>query len=287
MQALINGFVNGLAIALLAIAFNAVYLPTHVFAIAIGGIYAAVPFITWQILRWAPHWPAAVFTGLVIGMAMSALMELLNHWPLERRRASGSVHLLTSIGISIVIVSAIVLIWGNDTKTFRQEAGAVFFWHGILIADSQLLIVLVSLSVLLLFHLWLRYSSLGLLFRALADNPVALALQGYNIRRLRLLAFAMSGVLCSVSSLLVAYDVGFDPHVGLSAVLLAIVAVIVGGRTLLIGPVLGGVILGCLRGQVIWYLSAPWQEAVTFAILVLFLFLRPQGIAARRESVLA
>ena len=95
----------------------------------------------------------------------------------------------------------------------------------------------------------LKYSQLGLEFRALADNAKEFALRGYNVNRLRLLAFGLSGLLGAVSSLLVAYDIGFDPNGGLNAVLLAVVAVIIGGRQSFLGPILGGILLGVIRSE--------------------------------------
>jgi branched-chain amino acid transport system permease protein len=122
-------------------------------------------------------------------------------------------------------------------------------------------------------------------FRALADNPTQLALFGYNIRRLRFLAFGIAGLLAATSSLLVAFDLGFDPHGGLNALLLAIVAVIIGGRESLFGPVLAGFLLGVMRAQIVWYGSARWQDTVTYLLLVLFLFLRPQGLIGKKNRL--
>jgi branched-chain amino acid transport system permease protein len=116
----------------------------------------------------------------------------------------------------------------------------------------------------------------------MADNPVQLALHGHNIRRLRLLAFAIAGFLATISALAVANDVGFDPHGGLPVLLLAIVAMIIGGNTSFLAPVLGGLLLGITRAFVVWFLSARWQDAVVFLLLALFLLFRPHGILGRK-----
>jgi len=96
------------------------------------------------------------------------------------------------------------------------------------------------------------------------------------------MAFGISGIFCSGSALLVSYDIGFDPHGGLIALLLAVVAVIIGGRQSFMGPVMGGILLGLVRSEVVWFLSARWQEAITFLLLALFLFVRPNGIFGRK-----
>jgi branched-chain amino acid transport system permease protein len=139
-----------------------------------------------------------------------------------------------------------------------------------------------SIILIAAFYCWLRFSNLGLQFRAMADNPIQLALHGYNIRRLRLFAFAMAGFLAAVSALVVANDVGFDPHGGLPVLLLAIVAVIIGGNTSFLAPVLGGLLLGIIRAAAVWHLSSRWQDAVAFLLLAFFLLFRPHGILGRR-----
>ncbi len=110
-------------------------------------------------------------------------------------------------------------------------------------------------------------------------------LYGYDIRKLRLLAFTLSGLLAGIASLLTAYDVGFDPHGGLHALLLGVVAVIVGGRGTWWGPVVAGLVLGLLRAFIVWEFSARWQDAATFALLVIILFLRPQGLLGRKARL--
>jgi branched-chain amino acid transport system permease protein len=151
--------------------------------------------------------------------------------------------------------------------------------------DAQLLAAGISVLTLTCFYAWLLFSNLGIQFRALADNSDELALRGYNIRRLRLLAFGVSGLLGAESALLTAYDVGFDPQVGLSTLLLAVVAVIIGGRQSFVGPAVGGILLGVVRSEVVWFLSARWQEAVTFGLLALFLYVRPNGLFGRKTRL--
>ncbi|MEM8556309.1 MAG: branched-chain amino acid ABC transporter permease [Bacteroidota bacterium] len=282
MQILANGIISGLTISVLAMAFSVVYLPTRVFHIALGGIYAAVPFVAWTALR--DGWPgfAAVLLAVSLAVGLSLACEQFNHARLERNQAPEGAHLIASLGIYIVLVQIVALIWGSEPKVLRQGVDQVFTAGGLILSRAQLVAGGGALVALALFFVWLRYSLLGLQFRALADNPRALALQGYNIRQLRLLAFGVSGLLGATAALLVAYDVGFDPHGGLPALLLAIVAVIIGGRQSFLGPMLGGLLLGVVRSQVVWFLSARWQAAVTFALLALFLYVRPHGLVGRK-----
>jgi branched-chain amino acid transport system permease protein len=285
VQIVANGLIQGLLIAVLALGFMSVYLPTRVFFIGLAGVYTASPFLVWQIRSSGGPWWIALTAAGATACLLALACELLNHRRLERRGASSGTHLISSLGIFIVIVQVIALIWGNETKTIRTGIDTVYRFAGVTLTRSQALGGAVSLGCLAGYYLWLRFSKLGLQFRALADNPVQLALYGYNTDRLRLLAFAIAGILAAVGGVLTAYDVGFDPHTGLHAVLLAVVAVIVGGRSSFMAPIVGGILVGLLRAQVSWHWSARWQEAATFLVVVLVLFLRPQGLLGQSSRL--
>lgn len=281
MQVFCNGIISGLTIGLLAMAFNVVYLPTRVFHVALGAVYSGAPFVAWQILIWTGSWPLAVVLALSSGTLVSLACEAFNHARLERNGGGSGAHLISSLGIYIVMVQALALTWGNNTKFLRTGVDSFVNAGQITLTHAQLLAGAVSLLLLALFYGWLRLTNIGLQLRALADNPGQLALYGYNTRRLRLLAFGIAGLLTPACSLLVAYDIGFDPNAGLVTLLLAIVAVIVGGRDTWLGPVLGGIVLGLIRSEAVWFISARWQDAVTYALLALFLFFRPSGLLRR------
>jgi len=285
MQILINGLVSGSAIALLALGFQAVYLPTRVFFIGLAGIYSATPFVAHAVLKaGGPPWLAAL-VAIVSAMILSLLCEWANHAPLARRRASDGAQLIASLGIYIVLVQVIAMIWGNDTKTLRRGLDSVTHFQGTIVTGAQWITLGTAAVLIGGFAVFLMRSNIGLRLRALADNPTMFALYGYNIDRHRLLAFALCGFFAGASSLVTAYDIGFDPHTGLHTVLLAIVAVIIGGQGSFAGPVLGALLLGLLRAQVVWHLSARWQEAATFALLAAFLLLRPQGLLGKKTRL--
>lgn len=285
MQILINGVVSGSAIAILAIAFQAVYLPTRVFFVGLAGVYAIAPFLALTIRSHGGGWWAAVAAALLGGIGISLLCEWANHARLARRRASEGAHLIASLGIYIVLVQVIAMVWGNDTKTLRTGLDVTTRFGGAVVTGAQWLTLGAASVLLVAFAVLLMRSDLGLRLRALADNPVQFALFGYNVDRHRLLAFSLAGFFSAASSLTTAYDIGFDAHTGLHTLLLAVVAVIIGGRGTFAGPVIGALLLGILRAQVVWHWSARWQEAATFALLALFLLIRPQGILGHEKRL--
>jgi branched-chain amino acid transport system permease protein len=278
MQILVNGFIEGLLIAMMAMGFCLVYNSTGVLHIAQVAVYAIAPFILMSLLNAGCNIPMAVTIAIAVSIVLSLLIEKFNHWPLYEKGTSTQGHFISSLGIYIIVVQIIAILWGNDTKVLQKEIDAVYNIFNVVLTRSQLLGAVVSI-------LWLKKSDSGIKFMALADNPIQLSLMGYDISKMRLLAFAMSGIFTALASLLKALDVGFDPYSGFKIVLLAVIATIIGGKGSFAGPVIGGIALGIIRSQVVWYTSAKWEDAVSFLILVLFLFFRPQGLLGEKGRI--
>jgi branched-chain amino acid transport system permease protein len=285
MQILLNGLISGSAIALLAVAFQMVYLPTRVFFIGLAGIYSLSPFLVFAAAKAGLPHAVGIILAVVASVLVAVACEWLSHARLARKGASDGAHLIASLGIYIVLVQVIAILWGNDTKTLRAGLDSTVHLAGSILTGSQLIMAVVTTALLLGVWAMLRASNIGLRLRALADNPTQFALFGYNVDAHRLVAFAFAGAFASASSLLTAYDIGFDPYTSLHAVLLAVVAVIIGGRHSFVGPAIGGLLLGLVRAQVVWHLSARWQEAVTFGVLALFLLVRPHGLFGQKTRI--
>lgn len=285
MQTFLNGIISGASVALLAVAFQVVYLPTRVFFIGLAGIYSCAPFLAYAVITHGGGWFLAAGLSVLVSVGLSILCEWGSHGRLAKRQASDTTHLVASLGTYIVLVQFVAIIWGNDNKTLRSSSDVVTRWSGLVITGAQWANLLVAVVLLGGFGLFLMRSSFGLRLRALAENPVQFALFGYNVNHHRLLAFGLAGLFGAASALVAAYDVGFDPYAGLHAVLLAVVAVMIGGQGSFLGSILGAALLGLLRAQVVWYWSARWQEAVTFGLLALVLLLRPQGLLGQKSRL--
>lgn len=282
MQILVNGFLQGVLFGAIGVAFALVYRTTKVFHIALGGCLALAPYLALAALDAGfPVWLAALIAVASVAL-IGIMIEETIHWPLSQKRAPTEVNLIASLGVYLTIVQCIALIWGNETRVMSAGVDATWLIGGITLAYAQTLGSALALGATLVLFVWLNRANRGVELRALADNPVLVALMGRNVRALRRWVFGLSAALASIASLAVAWDVGFDPHVGLKAVLLGMVAMIIGGTGSYVGPFIGGVLLGVLRAEVVWFGSARWEEAVTFTLLGLFLFFRPQGIFARR-----
>ena len=285
MQVFVNGAISGLEIAVLGLAFQLVYLPTKVFHIALGALYSAAPFLAWEAMQQGVPPVPAIFLGIFGTFLLSVAMEAFNHGRIAGRQGSFAAHFVSSLGLYIIVVQFVAVLWGNEPKVLRSGIDAVTFVGPVVVTHSEWWTIGGCGLMIVVFFIWLRFTSVGLQFRGLADNPSELALRGYNVRQLRYVAFGISGAMIGVVSILGARDAGFWSHGGLSILLLAIVAAIIGGRFSFFGAVIGGFLLGLVRSEVEWYIEAKWIDAATFALLVMFLLFRPAGIITRRARL--
>lgn len=278
LQSLLNGTIQGLLFAVLGIAFSLVYSTTRVFHIALGATFSLVPYLLLGSLHSGFHWALGGLFALLVAAALGIGAEEFIHWPLVRRRAPDEVHFISSLGAFLLIGPITVLIWGNDPKVFRTGIDAIFEFDGLRVTGGQAIGVVVASVGLAGTFAWLRWTEVGLQFRALASNPLLLSILGRDIRGLRRAVFGLSGGLVAAVALAIGRDVGFDPNTGMKSVLVGVAATIVGGRGSFAGAAIAGVLLGILRAQIVWHFSARWEEAATFLVLAAFLLAVPGGL---------
>lgn len=283
-QFLLNGLISGILYSLLAIGFSLVYNTTKVFHIAAAAIYvfAAFMFYLFSAVLGLPLWVAALI-ATVLTMGLSWLSEWAVYRPLKRRKSSNSVAMIASIGMMTVIVNLLALFFGNETKVVDNTIHDSLVLVDIIITMPQLLQFVVGIIFIVAFLVFIGNTSWGLRFRALSANSVLYETLGYNTASLRSMAFLTSGAFIGVASCLSAYDTGLDVHMGMNVFVNALVAMIIGGVGRFGTCVVGGITLGVLQELTVYWFSSNWQNAVTFLLLLILLFLRPQGIAGYKQ----
>lgn len=288
LQTMANGIVAGMLYAVLGVSFSLVYSTSRVFFIGLGGICTLAPYIALAVIKMNLPNPVAALSSILVCGGLAVLCEILVHWPLQLKKAPTEVHFIASLGVFICLGQVAVMIWGNDVQVLRAGIGRVLQIGSLRLAYSQILGFCASAVSLFVVLLWLRNTSAGLRFRALASNTALLSTLGHNVRAIRIGVFALSGGLASVVALCLGVDIGFDPHSGMRAVLIGLTAAVVGGRNSFGGAVAAGLALGVIRAQVVWHTSARWEDVATFGLLAVCLLTVPGGIKSlvhRRQRV--
>jgi branched-chain amino acid transport system permease protein len=181
--------------------------------------------------------------------------------------------------VFIFVQNLIQLIYGAQILSIRT--GPVKVGHsvfGAIITDIQILILVVSL--ILSGGLWpyVKYTKLGKAIWAVADDPLAAGVVGIYSEKIIAAAFAIGSMLAGAAGVLIAYETNLEPTIGMNAILKSIIASTIGGIRSIPGAMLGGFFLGLAENLGIWKIQAGWKDCIAFAILIIFLLIRPGGI---------
>ena len=284
LQFIANGLVMGSIYALVALGFALIYNTTRIFHIAYAVLYMFSPYMFLSLYNYigCPFYVAFI-VSIFLTVLLSLAIEQFVYQPLNRINSSLNIVMISSIGVMIVVINAIALFYGNETKIINNNISQTVSLNAIILTDIQLWQFGVSLAIIGLFFLFLKYTKFGIRTRAIRDNDTLSRVFTINVKKIRLILFALSAFFVAVAGNLVAYDVGMDPYVGMPILLTAVVALIVGGVGNFAAPVLGGFIIGMMQSITVLISSARWQDAVIFTLLIIFLMFRPQGILGEKQ----
>jgi branched-chain amino acid transport system permease protein len=291
VQFLINALSLGGQYALMALGLSLVYsiLDLTNFAygelIMIGGYTL---YIVGTLLFPEIAWLIIALAAILMATVSSLLLERVAFRPV--RHATGETMLITSFAVSTFLQTCVILFISPRTRPVRTPA---FFTQmvevqGMLISLSDLLCLLISLALLALLTIFMRRSILGSALRSAAEDFTMTRLLGIRANTVIALAFAISGALAGVVSLFWVGKYGsVVPAIGLTPVIMAFIATVLGGLGSLTGAVAGGYLLGFIIMSLNVLLPLDlmrFRQVLVFAVVILILVFRPHGLIARTKE---
>ncbi len=123
-----------------------------------------------------------------------------------------------------------------------------------------------------------KFTIFGKAIKAISDDEEVARIIGINTNKIIGYVFFIGSAIAGLSGILMGFDTGIEPTMGMSLLLKGVIASIIGGVGNIYGGVLGAFLLGFVENFGIWKISGEWKDAIAFAILILFLLFRPQGI---------
>ena len=280
---LLNGLTTGSVYALIALGYTMIYGILGLINFAQGEIYMCGAFVAVLLLATGK---VNFFVAFAAGMGAAALLGLL----LERvafRPLRGShplVPLISAIGASIFLQSLALILFGPNDRPFpiQFEFRAVTV-AGIPISTIQGTILLSALGFMVLLVLFVRFTKYGKAIQACALDRDTARLMGIPVDRMVALTFIIGSALSGAAGIMMAiYYNSTYPRMGLLPGLKAFSAAIRGGVGSLPGAIFGGLLLGVAENLGAAYLSSGYRDGIAFAILILVLLLRPQGLLKGR-----
>jgi branched-chain amino acid transport system permease protein len=280
----VSGVLTGLVYGLMALGLSVIFGVVRVVNFAHGEMMTIAMYIAVFLFAAYGLDPLVMMVPIaavlfVFGYLMQ--MSLIN--PFIARPEHSQFMLL--LAVAIIIVNALLIAFGPDARSVQTGYAFDSYAIGPLIVDATKLYagaaaILVAAALFAFF----RYAPTGKAIRACADNYTGALVVGLDVKRLYALSFGLGAACVGAAGSIIVLIVDVTPPLGPAYTLLAFVIVITGGLGSMPGALLGGVLIGLTEAMAGLFFTPSAKSMFAFAILVLVLLFRPQGILGKKTA---
>ena len=302
IQQIINGLVLGSMYSLIALGYTMVYGILDLINFAHGDVMTigALTSLTTALLLQSmfpgvPGWfilLGALLAAIPVCVTLSLVIERVAYRPL--RNAPRLAPLITAIGVSIVIQTIAMLVWGRNFLTYPQlVSNNPINVFGATVTQTKIAVISLSAIVMIGLMLLVNRTRLGRAMRATAENPRVASLMGVNPNFVIAATFAIGAALAALAGVMLATTYGVAHfYMGFLPGLKAFTAAVLGGIGNVPGAMIGGLLLGLIESLGAGYIGqftggvfgSNYQDVFAFIILVAVLIFRPQGLLGERVA---
>ena len=283
-QLIANSLIAGSIYAILTLGFNLTYASAKFIDMGFGVMTAIGGYTVFYVSKTlgAPLW-----LGLIAGILLSGFVSFLAYTfiykPLRARKSSGAVLLIASLGTLTAVQAVIAILFTSQFQTLSGllHGNRVFELFGAAFTAVQLSIFCVGVLLFLLLAFLLKKTLFGKATVAIGDDEEVAKIVGIDTDRAMGRLFFLSGAIGGLAGILIWFDTGIEPIMGLPWLLAAVVAAIIGGIGNIYGGIAGAFLLAFAENFGIWKIAGEWKAAIAFGLLIIFLMWRPQGIFKR------
>lgn len=280
-QLTVNSLIAGSIYALLAMSFSLIFGTTKFFNFVHGSypvIAAYAVFFLVKYLGWSD--PTAILIGIIAAGAAAFIIDKTVNLPLRKRKSTNTVKLVASLGLFTAIEAVVAILFSsqfqtlanpNSNQTVYQIAGAAF-------TQVQLTMLLSTILVFVGIIAIFKFTLFGKAIKALSDDEEVAKIVGINTNKIISQVFIIGAAIAGWTGILIGYDTGIQPTMGLNLFLKTVIAAIIGTVGDVTGAFIGGFILGFVENFGIWKISGEWRDAIAFGLLIIFLLFKPKGI---------
>jgi branched-chain amino acid transport system permease protein len=188
------------------------------------------------------------------------------------------------LGLDMVLTYSAVLIWGPHERSVPVPVSDVYRLGPLFLSGSKLVIIGVAALTLLAFYLFTHFTKYGLAMRAAAQDVETAEVQGINTDRIYMMAFFIAIFMTALAGGFFAQNYALSPFLGERPLMMAFIAVILGGMGSIPGVAVGGLVLGMAESFLGTYFGSTTSIFVTFGAVIVLLIVRPWGLLGTPET---
>lgn len=284
MQILINILITSFYLILISLSFLLIYFPTKFFNLSHAATITLAPYLVFLFsIQFGFDIVVACSMSIFITVIFSVLTETLLFRPLRFNKASPLILLISSLGLYIIIENLISLIWGNSILSIR-DANIVsgYSLFGAHITSIQVTLIFTSVVIFILIIGLLNNSSFGKETRAISSNQTLAIILGIKLNKVILVSYVLGSFVAAIAGILIAIDTNLSPDMGFNLLLLAVVAMIIGGFGSIKGIFFGAFLLATAQHIGAYYIDSKWMNTIAYTIFILFLIWKPLGLSGKQ-----
>jgi branched-chain amino acid transport system permease protein len=278
MLTLVWGVAIGCVYILLATGLNIIFGVMKLVNFAHGQLLMIGAFLTWTI---SVSVGLNAYVALLVSMVVVALLGVAVE-RLTFRRVLGTDKLneiFVSLGLIYIFENAAMLLWGASSKQVVSPFyGLSLNLSSLSITYDRIIAVFVVVAALVTFGLLIKKTKIGLAMRATSQRNSTAMLMGINVEKIYMITFALGAALAAVAGGLYGIIFTFNYQVGAMPTIIAFAIIILGGLGSIKGAIVGGLLYGITEQLATYFLNGLWGSAVAFALLIVVLIIRPNGI---------
>jgi branched-subunit amino acid ABC-type transport system permease component len=282
------GLVSMSVIAIAAVGFTMQFGITNMINLAYGEVMISSAYVAYYLNRAGITIWVGMIAGALFGAVFSFLLNRVVYSPFQRKGTAYLGMVIVSLAVSLMIANLLLPLVGYYSVSYQGGATGFIRLGSIFLTTDQIVIIALAVALMLGIHALLRYTRLGKAMRATAANPTLARNCGIPTQRVIDLVWLITGALCGVAGVVAALNSdSFAIANGAGFLITALAAAVLGGAGQPYGAMIGAVIIGLVTELSAAAWSPEYKEVVAFAILVLVMVLRPQGLLARRGALAA
>jgi branched-chain amino acid transport system permease protein len=280
----VSGLLTGLVYGLMALGLSVIFGVIRVVNFAHGEMMSVAMYLTivlFAALGLDPLMMMVPIAGVLFALGYALQTALIN--PFIGRPEHAQFLLL--VAVAIIIVNALLIVFGPDARNVQTSYAFKSFAFGPLIVDATKTYAgAAAISAATALFVFFRRTSVGMAIRACADNTTGALVVGLDVKRLYALTFGLGAACVGAAGSMLVLFIDVTPTLGPAYTLLAFVIVITGGLGSMPGALLGGVLIGLTEALAGLLFTPSAKSMFTFALLVLVLLFRPQGLLGRKGA---
>ncbi len=284
LQYLVAGLTYGTIYAVVGVGFNIIYNATGIINFAQGEFVMLGGMTAVSLHRLVPL-PLAIAGAVLVTMVAGALIELTFIRRLHRPSVLRMI--IITIGISIVVRELALVTWGESVRAlpyFTGDEVTSIAFGGVHVSPQVIWSLATCLVIVAFLRFFFQHTAVGRQMRACAANREAAALCGLPTRNLVTLSFVLSAGIGALAGCVVSPITYTAYNVGTGLAIKGFTVAILGGLGNSTGAVAAGFVVGLLESFSVSLLPTAYKDAISVAVLLAILFLRPSGLFGSREA---